>query len=501
MSEKEQEAEPNFEFAFNNPNFSDRDFIIKIKPGLQEDNGYPIIPVPQEDSYGSEAPPPYARILHKLREGVAMLKEQRAIFITPLLNNQRLSGKMVPGDDSSTNKIITIHIASAILAGKSPIFHDLLSKQSSRQVILELNVHEEAPFVNLLHFIYGRRNLSNTTNAGDWVDLLIVAHRFRVKSCVTYCCKFLLGLMGWKSVFLYFCLASVTNMDNSEEEVKHLIQESAKFLIKNCTFKRTILLLLPLKGLQAYLSADELEVDSEDSVFDFVQLWAYLHYPIPEERREFFRIHVDSLVRFPFMSTKRLEQIHMRDDVLDPDHKKETVLKALLYKVGGAKSRCSMRQRAYKFRPVRVVVFDSPKEGCAVYLDLKREEFERLHSEDRTIFTEQFLVGNEEVHVLICYDKDGQNVTLYVLKIKKESEIEDFTLHIAARLKGPREEFASLGQVYYNSCTASVSFVMFNAFGAPWSEFISDGSKFFINGVFHLRVEIVITKYATASMG
>ncbi|KAJ4841897.1 hypothetical protein Tsubulata_014258 [Turnera subulata] len=257
-------------------------------------------------------------------------------------------------------------------------------------------------------------------------------------------------------------------MENSEEEVKHLIQESAKFIVKNCTFNALFLFSLPLRGLQAYLSADELVVDSEDSVFDFVQFWAYLLYPIPEERREFFRIHVDSLVRFPLMSTKRLEQILMRDDLLDPDHKRRPCLRLSC---------------------------------CAVYLDLKREEFERLHSEDRTIFTEQFLVGNEEVHVLICYDKDGQNVTLYVLKIKKESEIEDFTLHIAARLKGPREEFASLGQVYYNSCTASVSFVMFNAFGAPWSEFISDGSKFFINGVFHLRVEIVITKYATASMG
>ncbi|KAJ4840017.1 hypothetical protein Tsubulata_034009 [Turnera subulata] len=476
----------NFDFAFDNPDFSDKRLIIKI-----EEAGS------QYDKNKHEIPALLAAELCKIGEEVAEL---------PPLKQQRSSGMVRRDDDDNCSsspaapKVITIHIVSAILASKSPFFRDLFSKHFGPELSLELmNVHEEAPFLNLLRYMYGclKSLHSNISNAGDWIDLLIVAQRYQVKSCVKYCCKSLLGLMSMQTVPFYFYLASVfPNTEEAEEEVQHLIKESSKFIIKNWNGNNwPEALWLPFKGLQALLLADDLEVDSEESVLDFFCKWAYQHYPKTKKRREFFHSHLDSLVRLPFLSIKSLEEI-LGCHILDPDYKRETVFKALLYKAaGGANfSKCSNmpRPRAYKFCPVRVVAFDSPKEGCIVYLDLKKEACNRLCSKDRR-FTEPFLLGNEEVQLELCYDKNDQRFQVGMTKIKDESKLDSLTMHVAARIK-TTEEFTTLETRDATRLTDFRGFMGSNIFPS------SGESKLFINGTLHLRVELVITKFAASML-
>lgn len=56
---------------------------------------------------------------------------------------------------------------------------------------------------------------------------------------------------------------------------------------------------LPLAGVLALLSSDELQVESEDAVYDFVLKWAQTQYPRLEERREILRAKLIPYIRFP----------------------------------------------------------------------------------------------------------------------------------------------------------------------------------------------------------
>ena len=47
---------------------------------------------------------------------------------------------------------------------------------------------------------------------------------------------------------------------------------------------------LPLVGIEAVLSSDDLQVASEDAVYDFVSKWAWAQYPKLEEHGEFMEV-------------------------------------------------------------------------------------------------------------------------------------------------------------------------------------------------------------------
>lgn len=47
---------------------------------------------------------------------------------------------------------------------------------------------------------------------------------------------------------------------------------------------------LPLAGIEAILSSNELQIASEDAVYDFVLKWARGQYPKLEERRQILSV-------------------------------------------------------------------------------------------------------------------------------------------------------------------------------------------------------------------
>ncbi|KAJ4827886.1 hypothetical protein Tsubulata_014783 [Turnera subulata] len=247
------------------------------------------------------------------------------------------------GDD---DKVISIHISSAILASKSTFFRDLFQKQSGdEEVSLEM-IHacERAAFINPAWFMYGKTPPKKTMTTRHLTDLLIVSQKFQVSSCVKYCCESMRKSINWESVPFYFCLPNSVPALEGVEEVQRLMNECKEYVVmnlkpaKSTPFNDDRVYSLPLKGIEALLSADELEVWSEDYVYEFLLIWACLHYPKLEERQQFLRCRLHTL---------------LADD-----------------------QRC--RFRDYVLHPVRVVRFDSPTEGCAVYLDLRKEQFTRL---------------------------------------------------------------------------------------------------------------------------
>ncbi|PHU08737.1 BTB/POZ domain-containing protein POB1 [Capsicum chinense] len=123
--------------------------------------------------------------------------------------------------------------------------------------------------------------------------------------------------------------------------------------------------------------------------YDIALKWARKHYPKLEKRWEVWSSHLCHLIRFPFMTERKLRKVIMCND-FDPKLASKLVIEALFYKdeapywqrsiatkAGNALHHCYV-QRASKYRPVKALPFETPRQQCIIYLDLKRDECARL---------------------------------------------------------------------------------------------------------------------------
>lgn len=80
----------------------------------------------------------------------------------------------------------------------------------------------------MLNFIY--KNTLNATTVPDLVNVLIVADKYEVVSCMRYCCELLQKVtMSLEYALLYVGLPSSVLMS---EAVQHLIYAANEFLAK-----------------------------------------------------------------------------------------------------------------------------------------------------------------------------------------------------------------------------------------------------------------------------
>ncbi|KAF9614567.1 hypothetical protein IFM89_019314 [Coptis chinensis] len=149
------------------------------------------------------------------------------------------------------------------------------------------------------------------------------------------------------------------------------------------------LLNLPLAGIEAIFSSDDLLVVSEDAVYDFMLKWARTHFPKVEDRREVLGTRLGRLIRFPFMTCQKLKKVLTCSD-FEHDLASRVVLEALFFKdeaphrqrsIAAEESASINRrfvERAYKYRPVKVVEFEHPRQHCVVFLELKKKSVQNF---------------------------------------------------------------------------------------------------------------------------
>jgi hypothetical protein len=261
---------------------------------------------------------------------------------------------------------------------------------------------------------------------------------------------------------------------------------------------------LPLAGIEAVLSSDDLQVPSEDAVYDFVLKWARTHYPKLEDRREVLGTRLGRLIRFPYMTCRKLRKVLTCND-LDPDLTSKVVLEALFFKAEPPYRQRSLAvdeasasyhrfvERAYKYRPVKVVEFELPRQQCVVYLDLKREECLHLFPSGR-VYSQAFHLGGQGFFLSAHCNMDQQSsfhcFGLFLGMQEKGSVTFAVDYEFAARSK-PTEEYVSKYKGNY-TFTGGKAVGYRNLFGIPWTAFTADDSLYFINGVVHLRAELTI---------
>ncbi|XP_016499540.2 BTB/POZ domain-containing protein POB1 isoform X2 [Nicotiana tabacum] len=524
--------EPDFAFAFNDSNFSDRVLRIEIIGDSLDGDG-------DSDSHGCHSLADWARNRKRRRED---FKKENALDITACPEEQIISCNQIDSedadnenqdesvvamieepnsgdeaansDDSTWNcdsprviKVKTLHISSPILAAKSPFFYKLFSngmkESEQRQVTLRINASEEAALMELLNFMYS--NTLTTSTAPALLDVLMAADKFEVASCMRYCSRLLRNLpMTPESALLYLELPSSVLM---AEAVQPLTDTAKQFLAaryKDITKFQEEVMKLPLAGIEAILSSDDLQVASEDAVYDFVLKWTRAHYPQIDERRDILSSRLGHCIRFPFMSCRKLRKVLTCND-FEHEFSSKLVLEALFFKAeaphrqrtqAAEESASSSRrfvERAYKYRPVKVVEFELPRHQCIVYLDLKRDECANLFPSGK-VYSQAFHLGGQGFFLSAHCNMDQQSsfhcFGLFLGMQEKGSVSFAVDYEFAARTK-PAEEYVSKYKGNY-TFTGGKAVGYRNLFAIPWTSFMAEDSLYFINGVLHLRAELTI---------
>lgn len=79
-----------------------------------------------------------------------------------------------------------------------------------------MNVTEEAPFMELLNFMYN--SFLNATSPPSLLDVFMAADKFEVASCMRYCIRVLLNIpMTVESALLYLELPFSVRMGNAAQ--------------------------------------------------------------------------------------------------------------------------------------------------------------------------------------------------------------------------------------------------------------------------------------------
>lgn len=407
---------------------------------------------------------------------------------------------------STIVRVQTLHISSPILAAKSPFFYKLFSngmrESEQRHVTLRINASEEAALMELLNFMYSNTLSANTAPA--LLDVLMAADKFEVASCMRYCSRLLRNMpMTPESALLYLELPSSVLMAEAVQPLTDAAKQYLAERYKDISKFQDEVMALPIAGIEAILSSDDLQVASEDAIYDFLLKWARTQYPKLEERREILG-RLARFIRFPYMSCRKLRKVLTCPD-FDQEVSSKLVLEALFFKaeaphrqriLAAEESPSNSRrflERSYKYRPVKVVEFEQPRKQCVVYLDLKREECANLFPSGR-VYSQAFHLGGQGFFLSAHCNMDQQSsfhcFGLFLGMQEKGSVTFAVDYEFAARSK-PTEEFQSKYKGNY-TFTGGKAVGYRNLFGIPWTSFMADDSLYFINGVLHLRAELTI---------
>ncbi|WOG90390.1 hypothetical protein DCAR_0209634 [Daucus carota subsp. sativus] len=526
---------PDFAFAFNDKNFSDRILRIEIvadnfgTENVAEDEFDAVDEVGghrkrrREEIKNDQVTYQEEQILNcnmsdtedgetgvkQEKDDVAMVKELPSC--NSLVSNQYEDKSIQSSDargsmkDPRVLRVNTIHISSLILAAKSPFFYRLFSEgmrePEQRQVTLQIQASEEAALMEILNYMYS--NTISTTVPSALLDILMAANKYEVASCMRYCSRLLSSLpITCESALLYLNLPGVLKADAVQsltEAAKHFLALSYKDINK---YTEEVLK-LPLAGIEAVLSSDDLQVASEDAVYDLVLKWARIHYPKREERREVLGQRLSRVIRFPYMTCRKLKKALTCND-FDAEKISKAVLEALFFKAEApyrqrlhAAEEASVTslhrfvERAYKYRPVKVIQFEVPRQQCVVYLDLKREECANLFPSGR-VYSQAFHLGGQGFFLSAHCNMDHQNAFrcfgLFLGMQEKGSASFSVDYEFSARSK-PTEVYNLKYKGNY-TFTGGKAVGYRNLFAVPWTSFIAEDSVYFINGVLHLRAEL-----------
>ncbi|KAK1317399.1 BTB/POZ domain-containing protein POB1 [Acorus calamus] len=83
----------------------------------------------------------------------------------------------------------------------------------------------------------------------------------------------------------------------------------------DCVFKIEVIIGSDIDKAYAMWGNDDIQVPSEDDVYDIVMKWARTQFPTVQERHAVLGSYVTRIMRLPYMSNEKLREILPCDDL------------------------------------------------------------------------------------------------------------------------------------------------------------------------------------------
>ncbi|KAK1311449.1 BTB/POZ domain-containing protein POB1 [Acorus calamus] len=423
----------NFEFAFNNPNFSDR--LLRILTSELE------------------------------------LKD-------PMMDCIHVSSVILAGASPFFLKLFS---------------NGMLETGEQNETILRIDVSEKDALMELLEFIYGKKlPPAIVASIPSLLSILMVADKYDVPSCVRYCTCLLFELDMNLDTASY-CLELSSNVSASQA-IKPIAKAAQEFLVtryeENVPRLQEEVDQLPLSSLEVVLCEDELNL-TEDEPYDIVLKWARARYPRMDDRHEVLNSNLSRFVRMRYMTHKKLREVLECED-LDHHTASELVIDALFFKVENPPLPTrALTSEELTGHPVRVVEFRKPNKKVNVYLKLRRLDCENLSVNGRITSQAFYVHGqvfqiiaqrcSEEMQSFGLFLKCVRDGTPTIVKVDYEFWVRERSTDFFVEKFKASFSFTSMdlsGRGTLNLCSMS------------WASFIGNDSPYFINDVLHLRTGI-----------
>ncbi|XP_028566070.1 kelch-like protein 22 isoform X1 [Podarcis muralis] len=173
----------------------------------------------------------------------------------------------------------------------------------------------------ILNFIYTSELELGLSNVQE---ILTAACQLQIPEVIKFCCDFLMSWVDEENVLDVYKLADLFHLS-------HLSEQLDSYVLKNfVTLSRTEMYRqLPLEKVYALLSSNNLEVSSENEVYEGALLYHYTPEQVETDQVSLMEPpKLLETVRFPLMDFPVLQRLHNK---LSPCPLKETVASALMY--------------------------------------------------------------------------------------------------------------------------------------------------------------------------
>ncbi|KAJ0683151.1 putative chromatin remodeling & transcription regulator BTB-POZ family [Helianthus annuus] len=184
--------------------------------------------------------------------------------------------------------------------------------------------------MELLKFMYS--NKLEATTAPAVLDVLMVADKFDVVSCMRYCSRLLRNLtMTPETVLVYLNLPSTVLMAEAFKPLTIAAKQFYAVHFKDITKFRDEILSLPLAGVEVIIASDDLQVMSENTVYGFVLQWARAQYSKRVDRRKIIMTRLAKFIRYPYLTHRILTHL-LTCKEFDPKFAQTVVAEAISFK-------------------------------------------------------------------------------------------------------------------------------------------------------------------------
>lgn len=283
-----------FEFAYNNPLFSDRILQMEVAPSV--DQASEVVEKSEE--------------LHAGRKEVG------------------------PGA-SITSTMEKLHVNSAILAAHSDYFMRMfsngMSESSSEVAIVHVNEQEKFVLQQLIQYMYTGR-LPEPLNVEGTITLLCLADRFAISSCMEPLAKVLKRFPSTSSDCLL--VLGLPESLKAERSVQPVVEHCRSYLasqFQDISSKKGDFLSLSIEGVKVILDSDALMVAYEEEVFQIFLDWIDANCRTADEK-QFAVEEVAGVIRFPWMIGDYLIDVVSTNPQMHSTYCQALLMEALRFK-------------------------------------------------------------------------------------------------------------------------------------------------------------------------